>query len=122
MLAYVERNLAPRNAVGADTWIAYARGLDAAFATHKAKVGLGEKGGDQQGGCTSHMSAVDSEGNMVALTYTLLNRVGSGVVLPQTGILMNNAVGYFDPPPGNPSTGTRRVGKERVRPRKCRWQ
>src|SRR3546814_16453826 len=76
MRAYVERNLAPRNAVGADTWIAYARGLDAAFATHKAKVGLGEKGGDQQGGCTSHMSAVDSEGNMVALTYTLLNRFG----------------------------------------------
>src|SRR3546814_18932780 len=47
------------------------------------------------------MSAVDSEGNMVALTYTLLNRFGSGVVLPQTGILINNAVAYFDPRPGN---------------------
>ncbi|HEY9538683.1 MAG TPA: gamma-glutamyltransferase [Kiloniellaceae bacterium] len=118
MLAYVERNLAPRNAVGADTWIAYARGLDAAFATHKAKVGLGEKGGDQQGGCTSHMSAVDSEGNMVALTYTLLNRFGSGVVLPQTGILMNNAVAYFDPRPGNPVSlaGGKRINSSNMCP------
>src|SRR3546814_17639052 len=48
------------------------------------------------------MSAVDGEGNMVALTYTLLNRFGSGIVLPQTGILMNNAVAYFDPWPGTP--------------------
>src|SRR3546814_16711915 len=49
MLAYVERNLAPRNAVGADTWLAYDRGLDAAFATPKAKGGLGDTGGHQQG-------------------------------------------------------------------------
>ncbi len=97
MLAYVEQNLTPGEAVGPETWIAYARGLDQAFATHKRKVGL-----VQQAGCTSHMSAVDGEGNMAALTYTLLSRFGSGVVLPQTGILMNNSVSYFDPRPGNP--------------------
>jgi gamma-glutamyltranspeptidase/glutathione hydrolase len=113
MLAYVEKHLAPGSAVGPDTWIAYARGLDAAFATHKAKVGL-----DQQGGCTSHMSAVDGEGNMVALTYTLLNRFGSGVVLPQTGILMNNAVAYFDPRPGNPVSlaGGKRINSSNMCP------
>lgn len=97
MLGYVEENLTPGAAVGPETWTAYARGLDKAFATHKRKVAL-----DQQDGCTSHMSAVDGEGNMVALTYTLLNRFGSGVVLPQSGILMNNSVSYFDPRPGNP--------------------
>jgi len=119
MLAYVEQNLTPGGTVGADTWIAYARGLDAAFATHKAKVGLDEKvGGVQQGGCTSHMSAVDGEGNMVALTYTLLNRFGSGVVLPQTGILMNNAVAYFDPRPGNPVSlaGGKRINSSNMCP------
>ena len=101
LLAYDAEHLTPGEGVGAETWIAYAKGLDAAFETHKKKVGLDQPGGTQVGGCTSHMSAVDAEGNMVALTYTLLNRFGSGVVLPQTGILMNNAVGYFDPRPGN---------------------
>src|SRR3546814_9177230 len=93
--------------------MAYARGLDAAFAAHKRKVGL-----DQKGGCTSHMSAVDGEGNMVALTYTLLNRFGSGVVLPQTGILMNNAVAYFDPRPGNPVSlaGGKRINSSNMCP------
>lgn len=113
MLGHVEANLTPGDGVGADTWIAYARGLDAAFATHRAKVGL-----DQAGGCTSHMSAVDAEGNMVALTYTLLNRFGSGVVLPSTGMLMNNAVAYFDPRPGNPVSmaGGKRINSSNMCP------
>jgi gamma-glutamyltranspeptidase/glutathione hydrolase len=99
--------------VGPETWIAYARGLDAAFTTHKQKVGL-----DQQGGCTSHMSAVDGEGNMVALTYNLLNRFGSGVVLPSTGMLMNNSVAYFDPRPGNPVSmaGGKRINSSNMCP------
>src|SRR5690606_37931151 len=65
-----------------------------------------------------HMSAVDGEGNMVALTYTLLNRFGSGVVLPQTGILMNNAVAYFDPRPGNPVSlaGGKRINSSNMCP------
>lgn len=118
MLAYVERNLAPGETVGPETWIAYARGLDAAFAIHKQKVGLEQKIAEQQGGCTSHISAVDAEGNMAALTYTLLNRFGSGVVLPQTGILMNNAVGYFDPRPGNPVSlaGGKRINSSNMCP------
>ncbi|NIA67672.1 gamma-glutamyltranspeptidase [Pelagibius litoralis] len=113
MLTYVEEHLTPGKAVGPDTWTAYARGLDQAFATHKGKVGL-----VQQGGCTSHMSAVDGEGNMVALTYTLLNRFGSGVVLPQTGILMNNSVSYFDPRPGNPvsMSGGKRINSSNMCP------
>ncbi|MEO3430238.1 gamma-glutamyltransferase [Pelagibius sp. CAU 1746] len=113
MLGSVETNLSPGAVVGPETWIAYARGLDAAFETHKMKVGL-----DQQGGCTSHMSAVDAEGNMVALTYTLLNRFGSGVVLPSTGMLMNNAVAYFDPRPGNPVSlaGGKRINSSNMCP------
>ena len=70
------------------------------------------------GGCTSHLSAVDREGNMVALTYTLLNRFGAAVMLPQTGILMNNAVSYFDPRPGYPTSlaGHKRINASNMCP------
>ena len=50
------------------------------------------------------MSAIDADGNMVALTYTLLSRFGSKVVLPETGVIMNNAVSYFDPRRGKPTS------------------
>jgi gamma-glutamyltranspeptidase/glutathione hydrolase len=41
---------------------------------------------------------------MVAMTTTLLSSMGSRVVLPQTGILMNNGVMWFDPRPGQPNS------------------
>ena len=55
---------------------------------------------------------------MVALTYTLLNRFGAAVVLPQTGILMNNAVSYFDPRPGYPTSmaGLKRINASNMCP------
>ena len=40
---------------------------------------------------------------MVALTTTLLSSMGSRVMLPNTGILMNNGVMWFDPQPGRPN-------------------
>jgi gamma-glutamyltranspeptidase/glutathione hydrolase len=46
---------------------------------------------------------VDREGNMVALTQTLLSRFGSKVLLPQTGIMMNNGIMWFDPRPERPN-------------------
>ena len=50
--------------------------------------------------CTTHLSVVDRDGNMVALTNTLLERFGSRMVLPETGVLMNNGMFWFDPRPG----------------------
>ena len=41
---------------------------------------------------------------MVAITTTLLSSMGSRVVLPNTGILMNNGVMWFDPRPGQPNS------------------
>ncbi|HTZ38291.1 MAG TPA: gamma-glutamyltransferase, partial [Stellaceae bacterium] len=54
--------------------------------------------------CTTHITAVDREGGIAALTTTLLSTFGSRYVLPQTGILMNNGVMWFDPVPGRPNS------------------
>ena len=41
---------------------------------------------------------------MVAMTTTLISSMGSRVVLPATGVLMNNGVMWFDPRPGQPNS------------------
>ena len=50
--------------------------------------------------CTSHFNVVDAEGNMAAVTQTLLSIFGSKFVTPESGILMNNGIMWFDPEPG----------------------
>lgn len=82
------------------SWCLYADALNSAWRAHNARIGRG----NESNSCTSHLSTVDSEGNMVALTHTLLNRFGSGVTLPSTGLMMNNSVSYFDPRPGYPTS------------------
>ncbi|MDQ6907332.1 MAG: gamma-glutamyltransferase family protein, partial [Chloroflexota bacterium] len=52
------------------------------------------------GGCTTHLSVVDREGNMVALTQTLTLIFGSAVTVPGTGVLLNDNMNLFDPIPG----------------------
>ncbi|TQF81131.1 hypothetical protein FK498_05555 [Elioraea sp. Yellowstone] len=54
--------------------------------------------------CTTHLTAVDGDGTMVSMTTTLLSSMGSRMVLPRTGILMNNGVFWFDPRPGRPNS------------------
>ena len=55
---------------------------------------------DSESQNTTHVSVVDSDGNMVAATQTLFSVFGSTVIVPGTGMLLNNCMGLFDPRPG----------------------
>jgi gamma-glutamyltranspeptidase/glutathione hydrolase len=54
--------------------------------------------------CTTHLSVVDRQRNMVALTNTAVSLWGSRVVVPGTGILLNNGMIWFNPEPGQPNS------------------
>lgn len=82
------------------TWYAAAaRAMKRAFAERLA--GLGGSSDPQLAAatCTSQVCAMDAEGMTVTLTTTLLSLMGSGLVLPRTGILLNNGIMWFDPRP-----------------------
>ena len=53
---------------------------------------------------TTHLSVVDSERNAAALTYTLEEAYGSGIVVPGAGFLLNNEMGDFNAGPGITTT------------------
>ena len=52
---------------------------------------------------TTHFSVMDKQGNVVANTYTLNFSYGSGIVIPGTGILMNNEMDDFSSKKGVPN-------------------
>jgi gamma-glutamyltranspeptidase/glutathione hydrolase len=54
--------------------------------------------------CTTHISVADRKHNMVSLTHTAVSLWGSRVVVPGTGILLNNGMIWFDPEPGKPNS------------------
>jgi gamma-glutamyltranspeptidase/glutathione hydrolase len=52
---------------------------------------------------TTHYSVADAQGNVVAVTYTLNLNFGSGIMVPGTGILLNNEMDDFAAKPGVPN-------------------
>ncbi len=78
-----------------------ARSLRQAYADRLK--GLGESEPRAAESCTTHLTTADKDGMMVAMTTTLLSSMGSRVVLPRSGVLMNNGVMWFDPVPGTPN-------------------
>ncbi|MCY4480534.1 MAG: gamma-glutamyltransferase [Rhodospirillales bacterium] len=95
-------SLDPGEAPDGDTYLAYAEALQAAYAERLRGMGAGTDA--DRASCTSHLGAADRDGSVVALTQTLLSPFGAKVMLPQTGILMNNGIMWFDPRPGGPNS------------------
>lgn len=89
--------LVPQGRLDAQSVVSQVEGIRAAYEKRLTVDGHGAS-------CTSHLSVIDAEGNMAALTGTLLSRFGSKVVLPETGMLMNNGMMWFDPRPGRPNS------------------
>ena len=52
---------------------------------------------------TTHFSCADSEGNWVACTATVNTSFGSKVIIPGTGVIMNNEMDDFSIAPGVPN-------------------
>src|SRR5215472_10643121 len=89
-------------AVPSGAWYrALARVMKAAYAERLA--GLGESEPLAAESCTTHLTACDAEGNTVAMTTTLMSSFGSRVLLPQSGVLLNNGMMWFDPRPDVPN-------------------
>ena len=58
----------------------------------------------REGGSTSHMAVADRHGNLAALCTTLTTGFGSLVLVPGTGIFLNNTMQDYDPRPGRPNS------------------
>lgn len=52
---------------------------------------------------TTHIAAADAEGNVVAITATINTSFGSKVVVPGTGVVLNNEMDDFSLAPGVPN-------------------
>jgi gamma-glutamyltranspeptidase/glutathione hydrolase len=65
-------------------------------------VAGGSSGGDA-GASTTHLAAMDSSGLAVNVTQSLGNGFGSGIVVPGTGVCLNNALHWTSTEPGHPN-------------------
>jgi gamma-glutamyltranspeptidase/glutathione hydrolase len=109
-LGLLQKDLKPaRGGPDAAAYVAYASALQAAY--RERLKDMGDEDGRRSLGaealapaCTTHFSAVDRDGNMAAVTQTLLSTFGSKFVSGQTGITMNNGIMWFDPTPGTPNS------------------
>ena len=53
--------------------------------------------------CTTHFDTIDAQGNAVAVTQSLGSGFGSAMVVPGTGIALNNFMNWFDLEPQSPN-------------------
>ncbi|WP_282853177.1 gamma-glutamyltransferase [Gulosibacter sediminis] len=50
---------------------------------------------------TTHVSAADADGMVVAITHTAANHFGSGIVCPRTGLLFDSSMAWFNAAQGS---------------------
>jgi gamma-glutamyltranspeptidase/glutathione hydrolase len=81
-------------------FVALAHALEGAYEQRLRSLGDVER----LDASTTHITTVDRDGMMVAMTTTLLSSFGSRFVSPSTGILLNNGIMWFDPRPDRPNS------------------
>jgi gamma-glutamyltranspeptidase/glutathione hydrolase len=92
----VERLISPNYAAGQRTAIRMDRALPS-----EALAGVVESA--EAGPQTTHFSILDAEGNRAAVTISLNFFFGSGLMVPGTGVLLNNQMDDFSAKPGVPN-------------------
>jgi gamma-glutamyltranspeptidase/glutathione hydrolase len=81
----------------------------AALEAARARIERGGRGSEEPvpAGGTTHVSAVDDDGNAASLSSSTGS--GSGLIAPGTGIHLNNMLGEYDLVAGGPATPGRRL-------------
>ncbi len=94
----------PRSAIPAsDPW-AYEPATSAGLDRTPRGLGRKRKSVGSSADCTTHIGVIDRQHNMVSLTNTAVGLFGARMVVPGTGILLNNGMIWFDPEPGTPNS------------------
>ena len=103
------------NLADSDTLEQYLRGESLAALRRRHRAGDGIEGRTQQWQSitdpaligrreyTTSLSTADDDGNMVCITQSLGSMYGSGVVIPGTGVCMNNFLNWTDLDPASPN-------------------
>lgn len=98
-----DRTKIPVKALTSDSYLDGRRALikdDIATPSEVIKPGSVD---DNESTETTHFSIVDQYGNVVTNTYTINFSFGSGIVVPGTGMLLNNEMDDFAAKPGSPN-------------------
>ena len=93
----------PRTLIEPDRLTRLAFGIDPAKAAVSDEIGPGNARYLAESDETTHISVVDTEGNLVSMTSTLNGSFGCGLLVPETGFLLNNEMDDFAAAPGEPN-------------------
>ena len=105
-IAFADRAAATGDPAFVDVPVAHLIAKDYA-AARRADIDMGKASAFNPGvvpsgsAHTTHLTVADGDGNVVAATQTINSLFGSRVVVPETGMLMNNTMFIFDPHPGH---------------------